>query len=114
MEAIATKFVKHDVSELKELSNYIVYELREKINAGKKLTRNEKNWITKNINSNSNSFFKDAIPLHGWRFDFSDILKTYGVRQYGSYREYRAIDRTSLRSMLYDKIDAILEHNDKN
>ena len=109
MEAIATKFAKHEVPELEELVNSVAYTLREKINSGEELTRDEKNWITESVNHNS--FFKDSIPLLGWRFDFSDVLKTYVVKQHGEYQEYRAIDRTSLRSMLHGKIDAILEYH---
>lgn len=81
--------------------------LREKLNVGNKLNRDEKNWITEQVNHNS--YFKNAIPLHGYCFDFSDILKTYVVKQYGQYIEYKAIDRTSLRSMLYGRIDKIIE-----
>lgn len=75
--AIAVKFVKWDVPELNTLSNSKVYILREKLNTGEKLSRDEKNWITENVNHNL--YFKSAIPLQGYRFDFSDILKTFIV-----------------------------------
>lgn len=106
MTAIATKFVKWDVPELDTLKGSKVYRLREKVNAGEKLSREEKNWIAEN--ANRNSYFKYAIPLRGYRFDFSDILKTYVVKQYGSYQEYTAVDKTSLRAMIYGRIDKIL------
>ena len=77
------------------------------MNAGKKIDRDEKNWITEKVNNNT--YFKSAVPLGGWCFDFSDVLKTYVVKQYGSYQEYRAIDKTSLRTMLYGRIDKIME-----
>ena len=105
--AIATKFVKWDVPELNTLKNSKTYLLREKLNIGEKLTREEKNWITEKVNHNT--YFKSAIPLQGYRFDFSDILKTYVVKQYGQYQEYKAIDRTSLRAMIYGRIDKIIE-----
>lgn len=105
--AIATKFVKWDVPELNTLRNSKVYLLRKKLNTGEKLDREEKNWITENVNHNT--YFKSAIPLQGYRFDFSDILKTYVVKQYGQYQEYKAIDRTSLRAMIYGRIDKIIE-----
>lgn len=105
--AIATKFVKRDVPELNTLKNSKAYLLREKLNIGEKLTREEKNWITEKVNHNT--YFKSAIPLQGYRFDFSDILKTYVVKQYGQYQEYKAIDRTSLRAMIYGRIDKIIE-----
>lgn len=107
MNAIAQKFVKHDIPGLETLKGSKVYALREKLNAGGALSRDEKNWITKN--ANDNTYFKRAIPLGGYRFDFSDILKTYVVKQYGHYQEYTAIDRTSLRSILYGRIERILE-----
>lgn len=105
--AIATKFVKWDIPELDALKGSRVYQLREKVNAGEKLSREEKNWIAEKVNHNS--YFKNAIPLSGYRFDFSEILKTYIVKQYGSYQEYRAIDKTSLRAMIYGRIDKIIE-----
>ena len=105
--AIATPFVKWDVPKLNTLKNSKAYLLREKLNIGEKLTREEKNWITEKVNHNT--YFKSAIPLQGYRFDFSDILKTYVVKQYGQYQEYKAIDRTSLRAMVYGRIDKIIE-----
>ena len=105
--AIATKFVKWDIPELDTLKGSKVYLLREKVNAGGKLTREEKNWIAENVNRNS--YFKSAIPLSGYRFDFSEILKTFVVKQYGSYQEYKAVDKTSLRAMIYGRIDKIIE-----
>ena len=104
---IAAKFVKWDVPELDALKGSKVYQLKEKINAEEKLSREEKNWIVENVNHNS--YFKNAIPLRGYRFDFSEILKTYIVKQYGSYQEYNAVDKTSLRAMIYGRIDKIIE-----
>lgn len=105
--AIATKFVKWDIPELDTLKGSKVYLLREKVNAGGKLSREEKNWIAENVNRNS--YFKSAIPLSGYRFDFSEILKTFVVKQYGSYQEYKAVDKTSLRAMICGRIDKIIE-----
>jgi hypothetical protein len=107
MSTIAQKFVTWDVPVLAALSGSKVYRLREKLNKGEKLCREEKNWITQNVKNNA--FFKDAIPLQGYRFDFSDVLKTYVVKQYGNYDEYRAIDRTSLRAVIYGRISRIIE-----
>lgn len=105
--AIATKFVKWDVPTLETLKSSKVYMLREKLDAGDKLTREEKDWITEKVNHNA--YFKSAIPLHGYRFDFADTLRTYLVKQYGQYQEYRAVDRTGLRAMLHGRIDNIIE-----
>ena len=105
--SIAQKFVSWEVPELKELICSKVYQLREKLNNGGKLCREEKNWITKEVNHNS--YFKNAIPLYGYRFNFADILKTYIVKQHGYYHEYKGIDKTSLRAMIYGRIDRIIE-----
>ena len=74
-----------------------------------KVSREEKDWLTRNVNSNT--YFKSAVPLQGWMFDFSDILRTYIVKQYGHWAEYKATDKTALRSFLYGRIDSIVELN---
>lgn len=99
--------MKWDIPELDALKGSKVYQLREKVNAEESLSREEKNWITENVNHNS--YFNNAIPLRGYRFDFSEILRTYIVKQYGSYQEYKAVDKTSLRAMIYGRIDKIIE-----
>lgn len=104
---IATKFVPHDVPELKTLQNAIVYLLREKLNKGEKMNRAEKNWLAEAVNRNA--FFKRAVPLQGYRFGFEDVLKTYVVKQYGNWSEYNVPDKTSLRSIVYGRIDQIAE-----
>ena len=35
----------------------------------------EKDWITREVNHNT--YFKDSIPLLGYRFNFVDVLKTF-------------------------------------
>ncbi|HTO17414.1 MAG TPA: hypothetical protein VLZ83_16735 [Edaphocola sp.] len=106
-KAIATKFVSHEVPELETLKTAKVYQLREKLNKGEKLSRADKNWIAEAVNRNA--FFNRAIPLMGYRFGFEDILKTYVVKQYDSWQEYNAPDKTSLRSFIYGRIDKIAE-----
>lgn len=106
-KAIATKFVRHDVPELEALKYAKVYQLREKLNKGEKMNRAEKNWIAEAVNRNA--YFKRAVPLQGYRFGFEDFLKTYVVKQYGSWHEYNAPDKTSLRSIVYGRIDQIAE-----
>ena len=91
--AVATKFVKWEVPTLESLHECKVYRLRMKVNNGEVLNREEKNWITEKVNGNT--YFKSAIPLQGWRFDFSmqslhhplsyshrRILCQYGQRAY--------------------------------
>ena len=80
MAQIATKFVQWDVPELATLQGSRVYKLREHLNNGGKLN-----------------------------FDFSDVLKRYFVKQYGHIQEYYAIDKTALRSILYGRIEDIVE-----
>ena len=107
--AIATKFVAWEVPSLENLQASKVYGLRTKLNNGEKLSREEKDWLTRNVNTND--YFKCAVPLQGWRFDFSDILRTFIVKQYGHWTEYKATDKTALRSFFYGRIDSIVELN---
>lgn len=74
---------------------------------GGTLTREEKDWITREVNHNT--YFKDSIPLLGYRFNFVDVLKTFVVKQYGHYTEYKGVDKTSIRSMLYGRVERIVE-----
>lgn len=106
MSSIAFKFVSWDVNPLETLKDSKAYILREKINNGLKLTRLEKNWITQEINNNCYS--KSGIPVMGWMFDFSDVVNTFVVKQYGVWTQYNAIDKTSLRSTLYGRIERIV------
>lgn len=107
IKAIATKFVRHDVPELETLKFSTVYQLREKLNKGDKMNRTEKNWLAEAVNRNA--FFKKAVPLRGYRFGFEDVLKTYIVKQYDHWQEYSAPDKTSLRTIIYGRIDQIAE-----
>ena len=108
--AIATKFVAWEVPSLENLQGSRVYGLRTKLNNGEKLSREEKDWLTRNVNSNT--YFKRAVPLMGYRFNFSDILKRYFVKQYGHIAEYYAVDKTALRTFLCGRIDEIIEITD--
>lgn len=101
------KFVKWDVPSLDCLKDSVVYQIRKHIDEGKKLDRKQKNWITEHVNHNT--YFKCGIPLQGWRFDFSDILRKFWVKQYDHIQEYYACDKTSLRSILCGKVDSIVE-----
>ena len=107
MAQIATKFVQWDVPELATLQGSRVYKLREHLNNGGKLNREDKNWITRNVSEST--YFKRGIALSGYHFDFSDVLKRYFVKQYGHIQEYYAIDKTALRSILYGRIEDIVE-----
>ena len=49
MTQIAMKFVQWDVPELEKLKDSKVYKLRERLDNGDKLSREEKNWLTRNV-----------------------------------------------------------------
>lgn len=106
-QVMATKFVQWDVPSLENLRESKVYLLRVKLNRGERMSREEKNWLCEAVNSNT--YFRTAVPLQGWRFDFFDVLKKYLVNQYGHWAEYYAPDRTSLRAYLYGCINQIVE-----
>ena len=106
-QVLATKFVKWDVTPLRSLCKSKVYILRAKLNCGERMSREEKNWLCKAVNSNI--YFHTAVPLMGYRFDFFDVLKKYLVNQYGQWTEYYAPDRASLRTYLYGHINQIVE-----
>ncbi len=106
-QVLATKFVQWDVEPLDKLSGSKVYLLRLKLNRGERMSREEKNWLCEAVNSNT--YFRTAVPLQGYRFDFFDVLKKYLVNQYGQWTEYYAPDRISLRAYLYGRINQIVE-----
>ena len=105
--AVATKFVQWEVQPLETLCTCKAYLLRVKLNRGGTMSREEKDWLCEAVNSNT--YFRTAIPVMGYRFDFFDVLKKYLVKQYGQWAEYYAPDRTSLRKHLYGRINQIVE-----
>ncbi len=108
---IATQFVQWEVQPLENLNGSRVYQLREKLNNGHKMDRAEKNWLAENVRNNS--YFRTAVPLMGYRFDFSDVLRKYLVNQYGQWSEYYAPDKTSLRNTLCGTVNQIVEIQSK-
>lgn len=107
MEVLATVFVKWKPFPYDEIVNRREAELRRKINSGQKLSREDKNYITRGVNSNS--YFKRSIPVGGWRFNFEDVLHRYLVSMCGHWCEFYACDKTALRSYLGTPIDEIIE-----
>ncbi len=107
MGTIATKFVTWPVQPLESLKGSRAYILRARLNNNGELSREEKDWITRQVNCNS--YFKSAIPVMGWMFDFSDVLNTYLVRQYGWWNEYNAVDKAALRTIIHGRIDKIVK-----
>ena len=106
-QVLAIKFVQWDVPPLESLCNSKVYLLRARLNRGECMSREEKDWLCEAVNSNT--YFRTAVPLQGYRFDFFDVLKKYLVNQYGQWTEYYTPDRTSLRAYLYERINQIVE-----
>ncbi|NCC08930.1 MAG: molybdenum ABC transporter ATP-binding protein [Bacteroidia bacterium] len=104
---VAYKFVNWDVPALEILQNSRVYQLRMRLDRGESINHGDKNWITQYVNSNI--YFKSAIPLQGYCFDFSDVLKRFWVKQDGQITENRTTDKTALREYLYGRIDSIVE-----
>lgn len=104
--AVATKFVPWEVQPLETLCACEAYLLRVKLNRGEAMSREEKDWLCEAVNSNT--YFRTAVPVMGYRFDFFDVLKKYLVRQYGQWVEYYAPDPTSLRKHLYGCIKQIV------
>lgn len=104
---VVYKFVNSDVPTLENLQNSRVYQLRMQLDRGESLNHEDKNWITQYVNSNI--YFKSVIPLQGYCFDFSDVLKRFWAKQDGQISEYRSIDKTALREYLSGRIDSIVE-----
>lgn len=97
----------NDRGNIENVKGSKAYQLAEKVNNGEKLTREDKNFISERIFSNCYS--KSGIPVLGIMFNFSAILKTFVVKQYGNIQEYKAIDKTAIRSFTYGRIDYIKE-----
>lgn len=99
-------FVKNP-ARLESLSSYEGYILREKANNGEKLSRTEKEWITRAIKDCGHT--KYSVAHMGWMFCFKDVLKRFVYKQYGSWREAYACNKTYLRKITYGRIDEIVE-----
>ena len=75
--AVATKFVQWEVQPLETLCACEAYLLRVKLNRGEAMSREEKDWLCEAVNSNT--YFRTAVPVMGYRFDSFDALKKYLV-----------------------------------
>ena len=105
MKTIVRIYPFNDRGDVNNVKGSEAQRIADKVNNGEKLTRQEKNWITEKVNSNSYS--KSGIPVLGVMFNFSPLLNTYVVKQYDHLQEYKAIDKTSLRANTYGRIDYI-------
>lgn len=104
---IAYKFVKWDINPLETLKDSTVYRLKVKAMGGQKMTREEKDWLARNLALST--YGRSAIALMGWMFNFYGYVNRYLVKQYNSWTEYYAPDRTSLRKALYGRIQELHE-----
>lgn len=58
----------------------------------------------------NDDLLRDGVfKLNGWAFDLREELNQYLVKQYGSWQEYYAPNKTSLRALVYGRIDTIRE-----
>ncbi len=96
-----------DDCEVSNVKNTIAYKIAEKLNTGQKLLDSEKIYLTREVNSNN--YFRDSVALRGIRFDFSDFLKTFVVRQSGNWTEFKAYNKSTLRGFLSGSIEKIEE-----
>ncbi len=102
-----TPFASWEIPTLAEIQDCKAVVLRRGLDNGYRLTREEKDWITSTVNGNA--YFKDAIPVLGYKVPFRDVLKRFFVKRYGHIQEYYATDKTALRNYLCGKIDEIIE-----
>jgi hypothetical protein len=59
----------------------------------------------------SNLQYHGYIKNMGYLYDLKNYLKKYIVKQYGSWHEYYAPNKTLLRKSIYGRIDTIIEVN---
>ncbi len=52
---------------------------------------------------------RGVYRLRGWEFNFRPYMKRFVVRQYGTWQEYYAPNKTALRNSIYGEIQKIVE-----
>lgn len=103
------KFNKNCDTRIEDLSGTKVYQIREKLNNKQKLTREEKNWVTKKMYEHRCLYSFGRIALMGWYFLFDDVCTKYVVKQHDDWFEVWGMDKTSVRAALYGTIQEIVE-----
>lgn len=68
---------------------------------------------TRLYTNNQNIINFGYYKLMGYKYDFRPHLKKYLYKQYGSWREAYSPNKTKLRSVIFGKIDKIIELKDK-
>ena len=64
---------------------------------------------TRFYTNNDNLIRYGCYKLMGYKYDFKPFLKKYLYKQYGEWREAFAPNKTTLRQVIYGKIDKIIE-----
>jgi hypothetical protein len=59
--------------------------------------------------NNDNLIRYGVYKVMGYRFDFKPYLKKYLYKQYDTWHEVYAPNKTALRTVIYGKIDKIVE-----
>jgi hypothetical protein len=59
--------------------------------------------------NNDNLIRSGVYKLMGYVYDFKPYLKKYLYKQYGDWQEAYAPNKTTLRKVVYGKIDKIIE-----
>ena len=81
-----------------------MFTLYGKLMQGKKLTKEEKEYVTDRLYGMSGSH-SGSYKLGGFVAHFSHVLPKILVKQYGSWQEYFAPNKTALRKVLHGTID---------
>lgn len=89
------KFVSHEVPKLETLKDTRMYQLHDKLEAGVKLKRDDKDYLYQFCEYSHGTQYH----LAGWCFDFTEWLNHYAVkRTYGTLDECFALDKTAIRN----------------
>ena len=65
----------------------------------------EKGCIFGQDNLLRNGIYKEM----GWSYDFKPFLKRFLVKQYGNWSEYYCLNKTTLRKLIFGKVEEIRE-----
>ena len=99
------------IEPLKTYSGTMVYKLRRKVMKGLELTKEERLWLTEQMNMGNES--TRYITHEGWCFDFRPILNVYHVWDCGDWAEYVGTDMESIADMLGVDVDEISRYPKK-
>jgi len=74
--------------------------MMEKLNAGKKLTREEKDALTEVFYGTFGQHNGAKLRYSGWEWNFTPFTKRFFVNIYGGWSEVMGFDKTSLRKAM--------------